>query len=398
MIKCYTQYDRAQVWLDRYQGTKPLFACVLGFTETALIPGISAAGATPEARQYTALADAEYLYNGWQPQPVYALPPLTAGISPAVITRALLEGCQIPRQIFTTGLPHALSVPAIDLMAGYRNDDAIFADLTREVDDAVQNHRSPTDLWTGARCLTTGQAMELSRVRHLFQAGLTWGEILARSLENSYLILAECVVGGTTTALATLLGLGVAAIGKVNSSHSLCNHQQKRDLVQQGLSRASLEPEHPDFPLQVMAAVGDPMQPVVAGMAIAASRSCGVLLAGGTQMMAVYALAQALATRGNLSWQTDHRILVGTTRWVTEDPTADTVGLAELIEGLPLIATQLDFSHAHWEALKIYEKGFVKEGVGAGASAIAATLYQQWQNQHCIDAIETQMKLQNKIY
>ena len=47
-------------------------------------------------------------------------------------------------------------------------------------------------------------------------------------------------------------------------------------------------------PLAVIAAVGDPMQIAVAGMAIAASQHRPVLLAGGTQMLAVHALMQAL--------------------------------------------------------------------------------------------------------
>jgi NaMN:DMB phosphoribosyltransferase len=49
-----------QQWLRRYRGCSPVFACIFGFTQTGLIPGISAAGATPEARQYTAIADAEF--------------------------------------------------------------------------------------------------------------------------------------------------------------------------------------------------------------------------------------------------------------------------------------------------------------------------------------------------
>ena len=83
MIQIYTQSLQAQQWLDRYRGKLPVFACVLGFTATCLIPGISAAGKTPEDRQYTAIADAEFLANGVQPQPQYPLPPLIAGASPA---------------------------------------------------------------------------------------------------------------------------------------------------------------------------------------------------------------------------------------------------------------------------------------------------------------------------
>lgn len=76
MIRVYTQIEQGTQWLQRYRGSKPLFACVLGFTDTGLIPGISAAGATPHDRQYTCLADAEFLVNGVRSHPKYPLPPL----------------------------------------------------------------------------------------------------------------------------------------------------------------------------------------------------------------------------------------------------------------------------------------------------------------------------------
>lgn len=129
------------------------------------------------------------------------------------------------------------------------------------------------------------------------------------------------------------------------------------------------------------------MQPVVAGMAIAASRSCGVLLAGGTQMLAVHALSQAWAKWDQLSWN-PHNIVVGTTRWVADDPTGDTVGLAYDL-GVPLIASQLSFQSSRYPQLRIYEDGFVKEGVGAGGCAIAANLYQDWNQAQLLEAIES---------
>jgi NaMN:DMB phosphoribosyltransferase len=130
------------------------------------------------------------------------------------------------------------------------------------------------------------------------------------------------------------------------------------------------------------------MQIVVAGMTIAASRSCGVLLAGGTQMLAVYALAEAIARSEALDWQPE-QIVVGTTRWVAEDPTGDTVGLANAVGTVPLMATQLNFATASWPQLQKYEAGFVKEGVGAGGCAIAASLYRGWGQDELLQAIET---------
>jgi uncharacterized protein (TIGR00303 family) len=183
-----------------------------------------------------------------------------------------------------------------------------------------------------------------------------------------------------------LTGLGIAAAGKVNSSHPTCNHTQKWAIVQAGLQQAGLIAPGID-PLQLVAAVGDPMQIVVAGIAIAASRSCGVMLAGGTQMLAVYALLRAIAPAYGLMWQPE-QIVVGTTRWVAEDTTGDTVGLAKLIGTVPLLATQLQFTAARYPQLQAYEQGYVKEGVGAGGCAIAASLYQGWDQGQLLQAIE----------
>ena len=354
--RVYTELPQGRDWLQRHQGKKPLLVCVLGFTETGLIPGISAAGATPHDRQFTAIADAEFLWNGVRAQPKYPLPPLQMGASPVLISRAIVEALQIPVHLFNAGLPHPPSIPAIDLGG------------------------------TPAHCLSQGHALDLAMVEHLLQQGLRWGEQLAAQVPGSYVILGECVVGGTTTALAILTGLGFNAQGKVNSSHPDCNHNQKWELVKTGLERfghsfSSLNP------LALVAAVGDPMQVVVAGMAIAASRTAGVLLAGGTQMLAVYGLLRAIAQTFNLDWQPE-QIVVGTTRWVAEDPTGDTIGLAELIGSVPLLATQLSFADSRFQTLRSYEQGFVKEGVGAGGCAIAAHLFQNWQQREILQAIE----------
>ncbi|MEH1794287.1 nicotinate-nucleotide--dimethylbenzimidazole phosphoribosyltransferase [Nostoc sp.] len=401
-IRIYTQKEQGEEWLQRYRGCLPVFACVLGFTETGLIPGISAAGRTPEDRKYTACADAEFLYYGPEHKAQYPLPPLAAGASPVLISRAVFESLNIPVYLFNAGLPQPPAVPVIDLGG------------------------------TAAKCLSGGAAMEVTTVKHLFKQGLLWGERLATNIQQGYVILGECVVGGTTTALAILTGLGIDAAGKVNSSHPVCNHGQKWALVQAGLEKMKgsrgqgrqgeqgeinfqSQIQNPKLvlsevevskiqnsvdPLQLVAAVGDPMQVVVAGMAIAASRSCGVMLAGGTQMLAVYALISAIAQVYALSWQPE-AVVVGTTRWVAEDPTGATVDLAlSLGESSltqsgkipPLLATDLSFADSRYPQLRAYEQGFVKEGMGAGAACIAAYLSQNWQQHQLLAAIESQLE------
>jgi uncharacterized protein (TIGR00303 family) len=343
-------------WLNRYRGKKPLFACVFSFTETGTLPHISAAGSTPELRRYTALADAELMSGAASPR--YRLPPLAAGISPALITRAVIATQEIPFYLFTTGLPDVLSVPHIEL---------------------------PTTL---AKAVNTGQSMRSDQVAALFERGLHWGQWLAQQSVDSYLILGECVVGGTTTAQAVLSALGYEVAEKMSSSHRLGNHRQKLALVNQGLA---IWRQHGDFsPLAAVAAVGDPMQVAIAGMALAASRDCGVLLAGGAQMLAVYALAQAIAQQKSMLWQ-PHRVVVGTTRWVIEDGSADTVAIAQQVRA-PYLASQLNFSQSPYFQLRSYERGFVKEGVGAGGCAIAAHLYQSWTRSQLRHAVEAHLR------
>ena len=156
MIRVYTQIEQGQEWLQRYRSCSPIFACVLGFTATGLIPGISAAGRTPDDRKYTAIADAEFLYNGPVSQPRFALPPLQAGASPVLISRAVVEALHIPVYLFNAGLPQPPTVPAIDLGG------------------------------TPAKCLSQGEALELKVVKHLLEQGLFWGEHLAKSVSEEY--------------------------------------------------------------------------------------------------------------------------------------------------------------------------------------------------------------------
>ena len=73
-------------------------------------------------------------------------------------------------------------------------------------------------------------------------------------------------------------------------------------------------------------------------------------------------------------------IVLATTRWVSADPTADLSGLASAIEPqfggfeIAYLAANLDFSASRYAPLRLYEQGYVKEGVGAGAAALAVLL------------------------
>ncbi len=332
----------AERWCQRLaaEASQTRVLLLLGGTDTAAVPGISAAGATPESRRYTAAADAEYLLRGPHHSPQVPLPELPAGVSPAVIARAVVEGLALEPWLVDLGVPVPPAVPHLSL--GQRP----------------------------ARCLSTGQALGLERTRQLWQLGRRWGERLARS--GQPILLAECVPGGTTTALAVLEGLGIRAAGLVSGSQRQPDHQLKARLVAQGLEAAGLQGSAE--PERVLAALGDPMQPLAAGVVQAAAQAgTPLLLAGGSQMAAVLAVALA-ATEPSRRPELAAQAAVVTTAWLAQERSSNLSALlARLGErwGVePLgFAAALRFSGSSSPELQAYEQGFVKEGVGAGGLA-----------------------------
>jgi uncharacterized protein (TIGR00303 family) len=223
----------------------------------------------------------------------------------------------------------------------------------------------------------------------LFSEGWRLGEELGQAnAREGYLILAESVPGGTTTALGVLLGLGINAERRVSSSMPGSKaHELKLRAVQAGFTAINqTKGAFARQPLRAAASLGDPMQPVVAGMALAASSHCPVVLAGGTQMAAVLALAAALyrfpwaGLAQSMAGVRFDRMALATTGWVANDSSADLAGLADEIEeyfgplGSPYLAVNLDFSSSLYPPMQLYEAGYVKEGVGAGGAALAAML------------------------
>ena len=326
----------------RLRGRKPLFICVVAHTDICEVTGISAAGATPELRRYTAAADLEALHHG-RPRCIEGVPINPLGPpSPVLITAAALRLGGIPSRFACAGLrvmpdvplDHLGTIPGIDIRSG------------RAVPNAAD----------------------------LFAAGERLGRDLASQAD--YLVLGESVPGGTTTALALMLALGIDANGKVSSSFAENPSALKAELVAAALAAAWPSGRSTgDEPIEAVAAVGDPMQPAAAGLALGALRAGAgaVLLAGGTQMAAVLTLMAAVERRTGRELPTD-RLGVVTTRWVATDPTADLAGLARQIGAVPFLATNLSFAASRHAALRRYEEFLVKEGVGAGGAALAAIL------------------------
>lgn len=322
---------------------------VLGGTETAAVPGISAAGSTADSRRLTAAADAELLLLGPAAPRPHALPPLPAGVSPALISWVVCQGLGLDPLVIDAGAMVAPAVPHLQLGL------------------------------PPARCLSSGRAMAAAAVQRRRQFGRSLASRWRRCHPEGVLLLAECVPGGTSTAEALLCGLGIPAAGRVSGSCRQPPHALREALVSRGLAAARGAGVRAGDSLGWLAAVGDPLQALALGLleglleGPAHPHGPRVLLAGGSQMAAILALALALADPGRRPCLAARASIV-TTAWVAQEPSSDLAGLLGLIGERwrvepRLLHSGLRFDRCRSSALRDYEQGYVKEGVGAGGLA-----------------------------
>jgi uncharacterized protein (TIGR00303 family) len=324
---------KAEAFIKELEAKKPLFVCTIATTETGKISGISAAGKRPEFTDYTPPADAELLLLG-KCKCINGVPVTPDGIpTPALITMSALRLADIPVLVASGGLKVNPQIPFLDLGGKPGND------------------------------IRTGSAVD--NVEEVIERATLAGEHLAKTAD--YLVIGESIPGGTTTALGVLSAMGVNANEKVSSSmphnpHRLKTETVKAALAASGESFGSLAKN----PIRAISCLGDPMMPAFAGLVIGAAAQVPVLMAGGTQMSAVLAVVNALNSDVLCN------VAIGTTRWVISDRSSDLSGIVAQISDVPVLAADLDFASSRFSGLQAYERGVVKEGVGAGGVAIAA--------------------------
>jgi len=73
---------------------------------------------------------------------------------------------------------------------------------------------------------------------------------------------------------------------------------------------------------------------------------------------------------------------------VARDTTADTAALAQLL-GAPYVASGLSLSKSQHSGLRAYEEGHVKEGVGAGAALLLASVMAMIDEQTLLTTIDS---------
>jgi len=316
-------------FIKKTKNKKFVFSFVISYTATCEIPGITVAGANPALLKFTAAADAEFLHYGYC-KSIDAIPMTPDGKpTPALLTKVALETASIPCFVINAGSKVIPKLPYVELGLEPGKNIAQESALDKKlVKKAVEN-----------------------------------GRIVGRSLGSSAdcLIIGESIPGGTTTALGVLKGLGVEAL--VSSSMPQNPTNLKNKTVQSALKRLQSTAD----PYDVVAELGDPMIPSVAGMLSTASEYANVILAGGTQMAAVLAFAK------NIGFNEKNTVIC-TTSYIVDDKTANLVDAVRQIADIPVLVAKLRLGRSKISGLRSYAKGFVKEGAGAGGASIACMI------------------------
>ena len=300
---------------------------IAGSTETARIPGISAAGADPEVMALTPSADAELLSYG-TPIRTGTVPVSPTGCpTPAVVTRAVRDLVGFDAAVLDAGLAVPTGAPTIDIGA------------------------TPGEDIREATAVETPEAI-----------ATTAAEIVA-ALPDTEIVLAETIPGGTTTAMAVLAALGERPA--VSSSLPRNPLETKRTVVEQALANSDIERGScQESPLKAIGAVGDPVQAATLGAiegAVKADKQ--VQLAGGTQQLANAALARHAGI--------ETPIAVATTPYVREDDSAAVGALAADLN-VELRVTDPGFATQEHVAFERFVAGEAKEGVGMGGALALA--------------------------
>lgn len=324
--------------IDILESNNPIFVCVIAYTETSEISGITIAGANKDLIKYTPSADAEFLYYG-RCKCIDDVPATPDGKpTPALITKTMLDISNIPFIVVDSGVKVKPDIPLFSF--NLRSGKNILKDI----------------------------AMKSEEVEKAYRYGLMLGQQLSKS--NDFVILGESIPGGTTTALGVMLSLGIDAKNKMSSSmpqnpHTLKNMIVRKSMKKKNITFGSLK----DKPFDAISLIGDPMIPSVTGIAQGVIDNGGkVMLAGGTQMCAILSILKRLHVK------TD-KVFIGTTKYIFNDHSADFTNLVLSIDNnVSIFVSDLHLIESTKLGLKAFANGFVKEGVGAGGVSIATMI------------------------
>jgi len=319
-------------FIESLRGKKATFMLALSNTKTANIQGITQAG-IPGMIHLTPTLDSEFLCTG-EVRSLDNIAETPKGVpTPALLTRGVHLLAPYGRiELLNLGLENK---PKIDYFTLYNFD--------------IKPSQS----------IAKGANIDAQAI---FQKGVEFGQNY--QCQDEYIILGESVPSGTTTATATAIGLKY----KVADCFSSSFKDVPNDIKDKTLKLALSHLENKDDIFEVLSKVGDNMLIFNAGFILGLNNKTKIVLAGGTQMACVLLVVDRVLKLMGGTMETSNLALC-TTKWVAEDKNSDIKSILELLR-FPIHAyySDFDFSLTEHPALKLYDQGEAKEGVGAGGA------------------------------
>jgi len=319
-------------FIESLRGKKATFMLALSNTKTANIEGITQAG-IPGMIHLTPTLDSEFVCTGE--------------------VRSLENIAKTPKGVPTP----ALITRGIHLLTPYGRVELL--DLGLEVKPKVDYFKLHSFEIEPSDNIAKGAKIN---AEVLFQKGVEFGK--SYECKDEYIILGESVPSGTTTAMATAIGLKYKADHAFSSSFK----EVPNDVREKTLKLALSHLEDKDDIFAVLSKLSDNMLIFNAGFILGLNNRVPLVLAGGTQMACVLLIVNRMLQLMGGTMSTSNLALC-TTKWVAKDENSDIKALLELLR-FPIHAyySDFDFSLSSHPALKLYDQGEAKEGVGAGGA------------------------------
>jgi uncharacterized protein (TIGR00303 family) len=319
-------------FIESLRGKKATFMLALSNSKTANITGITQAG-IPEMIHLTPTLDSEFVCTGE--------------------VRSLENIAETPKGVPTP----ALITRAVHLLAPYGRVELL--NLGLEIEPKVEYFKLHNFDIHPSQSIAKGADINAQEV---FQKGIAFGQ--EYECQDEYIILGESVPSGTTTAMATAIGLKY----KVKECFSSSFKDVPNDIREKTLKLALSHIAEKDDIFQILSKVSDNMLIFNAGFILGLNNKTKIILAGGTQMACVLLIVDKMLKLMGGTMQSSNLALC-TTKWVANDENSDIKALLELLS-FPINAyySDFDFSQSEHPALKLYDEGEAKEGVGAGGA------------------------------
>jgi uncharacterized protein (TIGR00303 family) len=319
-------------YIQQFQNKKATFMLSLSNTATSNIDGITQAG-IPGMIHLTPTLDAEFLATGE--------------------VRSLPNVAETPKGVPTP----ALITRGVHLLSPYADIELLDLGLEGQPkgDDFCIHHFDIEP----SQSIATGANID---AKALFDKGVAFGKSYV--CKDDYLILGESVPSGTTTATATALALSYDAKALFSSSFKEVPNNIREETLDKAL--ANIEDKTDLF--DILGSVADNMLIFNAGFILGVNARFPIVLAGGTQMACVLLVANSISHYMGAEVDSSNLALC-TTKWVAQDENSDIKALLEMLD-FPINAyyAEFDFCLSEHPALKLYDEGEAKEGVGAGGA------------------------------